>query len=251
MIPVYHLTSDHQEKLDPCWKDVVFGYRSLSSSEIIQLQRDHERKYTSGTHFISFCCEPVKFLPYLMKRFLAAGGRFEQRKVHNFESGFEDADLIINCAGLGSKEIANDVNTYPVRGQIARIKAPWIYEVVSQMDDEGNYVIPNTECVILGGTHQVDDFNLNVSSSDSSFIFNGCRKIFPSIENSETIKEMVGLRPGRNSVRLEVEKRDKKPPVIHNYGHGGGGVTLCWGCSDEVLEKTIETLKLTGISSKL
>lgn len=251
MIPVYHLTSDLQGLQVPSWKGVVLGFRSLSSGEIAKLQRDHKQKYTDGIHFISFCCEPTKFLPYLMKRFLAAGGRFEQRKVQDFNDGFDDADLIINCAGLGSKKIANDGDSYAVRGQIARVKAPWIKEVVLQMDDDGNYVIPNTDCVILGGTHQVNDNNLEVSPIDSTAIFTGCKKIIPSIKNVETIKEMVGLRPGRDAVRLEIEWRDSKPTVIHNYGHGGSGVTLCWGCSDEVLEKSIQTLRLPGNVSKL
>lgn len=45
----------------------------------------------------------------------------------------------------------------------------------------------------------------------------------------------VGLRPGRPSVRLELEKVALKGgaslPVVHNYGHGGAGLTLAWGCA--------------------
>ncbi|HMC79917.1 MAG TPA: FAD-dependent oxidoreductase, partial [Acidimicrobiia bacterium] len=42
----------------------------------------------------------------------------------------------------------------------------------------------------------------------------------------------VGLRPfRRDSVRLE---REPGARVIHNYGHGGSGVTLSWGCAEEV-----------------
>ena len=223
----------------PCWKDVVFGFRTLSSKEIKKIRSDHGQTYLSGIHFITFCCEPTKLLPYLMKRYFAAGGRFEQRKVLSFDNGFDNADLIINCAGLGSKEILDDNEMHAVRGQVTRVKAPWINEVVLQMKGDANYVIPNTDCVILGGTHQVDDFNLNVSLSDSAFISNGCKKIFPSLKNAETINEMVGLRPGRDIVRLEVELRDRKPTVIHNYGHGKKKFFLLQFCFKQILSNLL------------
>lgn len=252
----------------PSWKDVVFGFKMLSSEEIARLSREHGRKYTSGFHFITFCCEPTKFLPYLMKRYLAVGGRFEKRKVLNLDE-FGYADLIINCTGLGSKEVIRDLKLQAIRGQVARVKAPWTYEVIIHDDDIGNYVIPNSDCVILGGTHQVDDYNLKVSEADSAFIFQGCWKLIPSLINAETISEVVGLRPGRDGVKLEIDVQDGKPRTIHNFGHGGSGgkpeqevcvneyfffisiVTLCWGCADEVLEKTIEALSLLEKSSKL
>lgn len=50
---------------------------------------------------------------------------------------------------------------------------------------------------------------------------------------------MVGLRPGRSSVRLEIEQypiNHKIVNIIHNYGHGGCGVTLCFGCAAEAVE---------------
>ena len=44
----------------------------------------------------------------------------------------------------------------------------------------------------------------------------------------------VGLRPFRGrSVRLEHEAGTR---IIHNYGHGGAGVSLSWGCAEHVAQ---------------
>ncbi|PZR08448.1 MAG: hypothetical protein DI536_25060 [Archangium gephyra] len=46
---------------------------------------------------------------------------------------------------------------------------------------------------------------------------------------------VVGVRPHRlGGVRLEAEALGSKR-VIHNYGHGGGGITLSWGCAARVV----------------
>ncbi|RCN36918.1 hypothetical protein ANCCAN_17204 [Ancylostoma caninum] len=57
-----------------------------------------------------------------------------------------------------------------------------------------------------------------------------------SFSSCEVISHHVGLRPGRCDVRLELERRlvsGKKVSIVHNYGHGGSGVTLFWGCALE------------------
>jgi D-amino-acid oxidase len=49
----------------------------------------------------------------------------------------------------------------------------------------------------------------------------------------------VGLRPARSAVRLERETPRPGSTLVHNYGHGGAGVTLSWGCAGEVSELVI------------
>jgi D-amino-acid oxidase len=46
----------------------------------------------------------------------------------------------------------------------------------------------------------------------------------------------AGLRPYREQTyRLETENVGNKF-VVHNYGHGGAGITLSWGCAHEVVD---------------
>ena len=53
---------------------------------------------------------------------------------------------------------------------------------------------------------------------------------------SREIRTVVGLRPYRsNGFRLEHEQFGRRD-VIHNYGHGGCGVTLSWGCAQLAVE---------------
>ena len=75
-----------------------------------------------------------------MKRFVAANGKVIAKKVHSFYE-LKDYDLIVNCAGLGSKYLTHDKDIHPIRGQVARVKSPWIFETYLDDSDDGNYVI--------------------------------------------------------------------------------------------------------------
>ena len=54
--------------------------------------------------------------------------------------------------------------------------------------------------------------------------------LVPELEGARVVRHKVGLRPARPEVRLE-----RVGEVIHCYGHGGAGVTLSWGCADDVV----------------
>ena len=69
---------------------------------------------------------------------------------------------------------------------------------------------------------------------DTEEILRKVKLIAPQLKNIQIIGESVGLRPARESVRLEAEKFDNRT-VVHNYGHGGAGFTLGWGCAQDVV----------------
>jgi D-amino-acid oxidase len=61
-----------------------------------------------------------------------------------------------------------------------------------------------------------------------------CAGLEPSLTDAQIIEHRIGLRPTRSTVRVEHERSESGRLIIHNYGHGGAGVTLSWGCADEV-----------------
>ncbi|HET9802431.1 MAG TPA: FAD-dependent oxidoreductase, partial [Candidatus Acidoferrum sp.] len=78
--------------------------------------------------------------------------------------------------------------------------------------------------------------NLAADSATTSRIVAECSRVL-NIEQPRVIAERVGLRPFRRSgVRLERDQLPDGRRVIHNYGQGGAGFTLSWGCAREVLD---------------
>jgi D-amino-acid oxidase len=86
---------------------------------------------------------------------------------------------------------------------------------------------------VLGGTDVRGDASLEPSPQESDAIVERCARLVPALRTAERAGVAVGLRPGRAEVRLEAERLDGGV-VVHDYGHGGSGVTLSWGCADEV-----------------
>ncbi|XP_058792949.1 D-aspartate oxidase [Phymastichus coffea] len=257
LLPAYRVTSETDDYSDPVWAPCVYGFTQLSSSQLDKLnaRRKNKPKYRAGWHFVTYTFEPIKGLPWLMEKFKRLNGKIIKRKITDLkELRKEGFDIVINCAGLGCREINNDHTVNPVRGQVTRIRAPWQFETFIEEDDDGNYVIPNIDTVIMGGTHQEGDFNLTVNPADSKFIKEGCERLYPSLQKGKMINEWVGLRPARQEVRLEPEiirepgKEDFM--IVHNYGHGGSGITLCWGCALNVVE-ILRQLQKANKPSKL
>jgi D-amino-acid oxidase len=173
------------------------------------------------------------YLDYLANRFQKAGGQIKAgvsfEKLENAEG-----DLVINCAGIGARDLAGDPDLEPHRGQVAIVPKPDNLDGAVVCDDAPlMYVIPRTNDCVFGGTNDVSD-NLDADPKTTEAIVTECSRVL-EFEKPRVLRERVGLRPFRKSgVRLEKEKLRDGRLVIHNYGHGGSGFTLSWGCADEV-----------------
>jgi D-amino-acid oxidase len=187
------------------------------------------RRTADGIRFTAPVIDMSVHLPRLASRLRAAGGTIERRPVRSLDD--LDADAVVNCAGLGARELARDQTVTAVRGQIVRVAAPQVTEwLVDQRDPERLvYVVPRERDVVLGGTAQEGDEGLEPDAATTAAIVARCAEHVPVVREAPIVSVAVGLRPARPSVRLEREGR-----VVHCYGHGGAGVTLAWGCAVEV-----------------
>ncbi len=93
------------------------------------------------------------------------------------------------------------------------------------------YILPQPGGLILGGTAEEDDWSLTPDPRTAAAIVARCAAVRPEIAGARVLQHRVGLRPARDTVRLEREVLPGGGTVVHNYGHGGAGVTVAWGCA--------------------
>jgi D-amino-acid oxidase len=172
------------------------------------------------------------YLDYLAARFLKAGGAITANvcfeKIEDVDRKF---DLVINCAGIGARELVQDADLEPHRGQVAIVpKIDNLSCAIVCEDPPLMYAIPRANDCVFGGTNEVSD-NPHVDPRSTARILDECTRVL-NIDKPNVLAERVGLRPFRKSgVRLERDRLRDGRTVIHNYGHGGAGFTLSWDCA--------------------
>jgi D-amino-acid oxidase len=177
--------------------------------------------------------DTTTYLDYLANRFRNAGGIIDSAHINKVNEIPRNFDLIVNCAGIGARELVHDSELEPHRGQVAIVPKLDLAAAIVCDDAPLMYAIPRTHDCVFGGTNSISE-NRKPSSADTTAIVSECSRVL-GIEPPPVIAVKVGLRPFRKSgVRLEREKLGDGRSIIHNYGHGGAGFTLSWACADEV-----------------
>lgn len=200
-------------------------YRATTPAELIDFGH-----WQYGSFFTTLVTEFNLFYPWAMDKFIRNGGRIVEEHVNDLKDLYGRFDVVMNCTGLAAKWLCNDRKLVPIRGQVIKVKAPWLK--MAFYGDFDTYIVPGFEGVTLGGCRQYESFNLKLCPHDSAAIRERCNALVPSLKAATVIREAVGLRPHRDTVRVETEFVDTPKgilKIVHNYGHGGYGVTTAPG----------------------
>ncbi len=198
-----------------------------------------------------------RYMGWLRRQVEDAGVRVTQRRIEG-RLAEQEARLrseygvgaIVNCTGLGAAA-THGSSMYPLRGALVRAvndgtRMPKVTEAHCVSKREGSteqdmvFIVPRGESMLLlGGLTEEDEWSLDIGLHNYEPVremYRRCLDFMPilgraELDPAEPVR--VGLRPCRpGNVCLEQQAATS---IVHNYGHGGSGFTLSWGCAHEVL----------------
>lgn len=204
--------------------------------------------YRYSYAYDGFVISTTHYLTFLWNECVKSG-RFELRrkKLHNLDEAYDlhhdggKADIVINCSGIGARELVPDSGIYGVRGVLLLVqndvkldKIIGIKNVEPTYKDEGLYIMPRQEGdMVIGGCFQVGkEYEKTVSDAQCQRMLARAVKYLPWLpwKDFKIIRKQVGFRPFRKGgLRIEYDKEKKS--LIHCYGHGGAGYQASWGSS--------------------
>ncbi len=206
----------------PGWAPVVPDFTRLDSPPA---------PYGDGWTFTSPVIEMPVYLTWLRQRLEAAGGSVTRMALSALP---DHAALVVNCSGIGARLLGADRDVIPVRGQVVRLAQVGVEKWL--LDGSGlTYVVPRSRDIIVGGTDSEGEWDRSPDLDAADEILARAVALVPELADAPVLGHRVGLRPARPTVRLERDSSSTSQTLIHCYGHGGAGVTVSWGCADEVL----------------
>ncbi|HEV7875063.1 MAG TPA: FAD-dependent oxidoreductase [Nocardioides sp.] len=214
MVPGAELFTSAQP--DPWWRTAV---------PRLDRVRDLPPGYVDGWTFTTPVIDMPVYLTWLTARLEELGGTLTRLNLRALPPG---ADLVVNCSGLGARLLGEDRSVVPVRGQVVYVEQVGLDRW--WLDPAGlTYVVPRAQDIVVGGTDQEGEWSRTPSPETAAEILQRASRLVPELRDARVLRHKVGLRPARPAVRLE-----RDGDVVHCYGHGGAGVTLSWGCAEDV-----------------
>ena len=218
---------------EPIWKEFMpaGSYKVMDKDAI---DSTFDKVYDINVPLI----ETQIFLPWLQQQLVLKDVQIIQKKINEFNELTNKFDVLINCSALGARKLCNDNSIIPVRGQVGLL-APGPSLPIYLDNEMPLYIVPRKDAIIIGGTYEENEEAEITEPATIERLLNNACKVYPDLAKQQVIGSWAGLRPYRPDVRVEMEPGKN---IIHNYGHGGSGFTLAFGCAKAVV-KMVEAVK--------
>ncbi|MEO8440802.1 MAG: FAD-dependent oxidoreductase [Spartobacteria bacterium] len=211
----------------PDWA-LPLGARSLDAAQI-------PSAFANGYTLDVPLTDTTLYLDYLATRFRRAGGELKSGlHFDRLESVPSTHSLVLNCTGVGAGDLVPDPQVEPHRGQVVLVSGiPQRHAVVCD-DPPLMYAIPRAADCVFGGTNDRSDDRAPDPAATARIVAECAGAL--EIEPPAVLRARVGLRPfRRGGICLRADRLRDGRRLIHNYGHGGSGFTLSWGCAQAAL----------------
>jgi D-amino-acid oxidase len=232
---------------------VDYELKSLDKPAELELPKLGKFSFTSEVRFQSVVARMPDYLAYLSKCALDSGRvTIEKRWIDELEPLLHSFDRVVNCTGWGAKKlVASDPETAAMQllaGHVVRVATNLLPHALllhrGPFKDRPLYIVPrhgSVDDAICGGTAieihgEIDPrkpFTFPVSETCDE-IHELCAAFSKEVAQANRCENLVGLRPVRSSLRIEIDPTHKR--LVHCYGHGGSGLTLSWGSANEVMK---------------
>lgn len=150
-----------------------WAYRELARSE-------HPFPLPRVARYQTMYVETGRFLQQLTADILGDGGSIRLRRFNTpADLAALPETLVINCTGLGSRDLFGDMELMPVRGQIAILEPQ--HEVRYAFTGEDGYMFPRADGIILGGTFERGEWGTRPEPAAIARILAGHRRLFSGL----------------------------------------------------------------------
>jgi D-amino-acid oxidase len=216
------------ETPDPWWVDAVPRFARVRPADL-------PPGYVDGFELTVPVVDMALHLRWLAERLAAMDVPIRQERLADLTAAHDGVDAVVNCTGLGARELVGDPELRAVRGQVVLVEQfglqRWTLDEIDPLYP--TYVVPRRDTVVVGGTAVDGDEDGAVRPDVAEKILRRASVLVPELARARVVAHRVGLRPARSTVRLEVDANDAR--TVHCYGHGGAGVTLAYGCAQDVV----------------
>ncbi|MFI5935183.1 FAD-dependent oxidoreductase [Actinoplanes sp. NPDC051494] len=222
--------ASRREIATPGWATSLPGFRECTAADLPD-------GFRSGWCYRAPIVDMPSYLAYLERRLIAAGTTIETARFDSLDEAFEQADVVVNCSGIGARELVPDPLVEPIRGQLVAVRNPGVTEFFAEHTDEleeMTYLLPQGDVLLLGGSADKDVDDLVPDPEVARGIVERCAGVVPAVAGATVLGHRVGIRPQREQIRVERVEAGGGRVVVHNYGHSGAGVSLSWGCAETV-----------------